>query len=376
MADDRMHMRQKTSRFVRKGLGCINVPIQEVKTEIPAPYTSVFLRMPIFVLAMALALFDSLLFGVATRAQETLRRTDVLDVHHLSLGDGRVSTDPRRGYVMSCTTTFRGGGAQHAGPWIHGDTWDMTQKIAVQGRVAWPQATFRITTQGADRLVSRILQGNGLPVDTPTGTFPVAYGDPAFQIDRNPNAIAPQDILLTLPSSPQTAATSSCVPMGMIGMALNGVPVYNALDDGGRDAVAHEVQDICSGHPQMQGQYHYHGPSACLPNQSGNEGLIGYALDGFGIYSVYDAQGRELTDADLDECHGRTSEVLWDGSRVSIYHYVLTREYPYTVGCFRGTPAHTRGAEGGGRMGRIPPNGMPHNGPPPHGPPPDFGPPN
>ena len=134
--------------------------------------------------------------------------------------------------------------------------------------------------------------------------------------------------------------------MGMIGVALNGVAIFNALDLGGRDAVAHEVQDLCNGHPQMQGQYHYHGPSVCLPNQAANETLIGYALDGFGLYSSYDAQARELTDADLDECHGRTSEVMWDGARVSMYHYVLTREYPYTVGCFRGTPARTRGAEG------------------------------
>ena len=137
--------------------------------------------------------------GAAARAQSIPGRADVLDVHRLPLGDSKVSSDPHRSYVMSCMTTFRGSGAQNAGPWIHGDTWDMTQKTAVQGRVTWPQATFRITTQGTDRLVSRLLQGNGLPVDTPTGTFPIAHDDPAFQIDRNPNAIAPQDILLTLP---------------------------------------------------------------------------------------------------------------------------------------------------------------------------------
>ena len=27
-----------------------------------------------------------------------------------------------------------------------------------------------------------------------------------------------------------------------------------------------------------------------------------------------------------------------DGEKVRIYHYEATREYPYTVGCFRGTP--------------------------------------
>jgi hypothetical protein len=306
--------------------------------------TSSFQKMPAFALTMAWVPFVAWLFGAGAQAPNTPRQTDVLDIHHLPLGDGKVSTGPRQGHVMSCITTFRGGaGAGRAGPWIHGDTWDLTQKIAVQGRVTWPQATFRITTQGVDRLVSRLLEGNGLPVDTPTGTFPIARGDAAFQIDRNPNAIAPQEIVLTLPANPAIAPASSCVPMGMIGVALNGVAIYNALDLGGRDAVAHEVQDLCNGHPQMQGQYHYHGPSACLPNETANEGLIGYALDGFGIYSMYDAHGRELTNADLDECHGRTTEILWDGSRVSLYHYVVTREYPYTIGCFRGTPGRTRG---------------------------------
>jgi hypothetical protein len=300
----------------------------------------------------------------------------VLDIHKLPLGDGKVTSAPQRGYVMSCMAAFGGRGAQNVGPWIHRDTWDLTQKIKAHGRVMWPQAEFRIATETNDRVVSRILNGNGLPVDTPTGTFPIGYDDPTYEIDRNPNAIAPQQILLTLPSSPQTAAAASCVPMGMIGVALNGVAIFNALDDAGRDAVAHEVQDLCNGHPQMQGQYHYHGPSPCLPNQTANETLIGYALDGFGIYSIYDAHGRELTDADLDECHGRTSEIDWGGARVTMYHYVLTREYPYTVGCFRGTPAIVRGpASRGGRRG-PPPGRMGPGGPPPYGPPPNSGPPN
>jgi hypothetical protein len=146
----------------------------------------------------------------------------------------------------------------------------------------------------------------------------------------------------------------------MIGVALNGVAIFNAFDAGGRDAVAHEVQDLCSGHPERSGEYHYHGPSPCLPSETGNETLVGYAIDGFGIYSLYDAKGRELTNADLDACHGRTSEVDWDGKRVTMYHYVLTREYPYTIGCFRGTPVALprQGPPRGGR-GFGPPMGPP-----------------
>jgi hypothetical protein len=275
--------------------------------------------------------------SAALLAQST--KVDVLDVHRLPLGDGKVSTRPQAGFVYACQQRFGGGpGAQVDGPWIHGAVWDLTQKLAVEGRVTWPTAEFHVTTTGDDRIVTRLLTGNGLPVDTPTGQFPIGPTDPAFQIDRNPNRIRPQTLALTLPRRPVVTAQPSCVPMGLLGVALNGVAIFNALDAGGRDAVAHEVQDLCNGHPEMRGEYHYHGPSRCLPSQDGNEVLVGYAADGFGIFSIYDATGRELTNADLDECHGRVSEVDWDGTRLSIYHYVLTREYPYTVGCFRGTP--------------------------------------
>jgi hypothetical protein len=231
--------------------------------------------------------------------------------------------------------------------------------------VTWPSAKFQITFLELHMTSYRVIEGNNLPVETPTGTFPISEDDPAFAIDRNPNSIISQSIQFLLPMNPAAAVAPSCVSMGMIGIALNGVPIFNALDDGGRDAVAHEVQDLCSGHPQMEGQYHYHGPSPCLPNQAANETLIGYAIDGFGIYSLYDAHGRELTDADLDECHGRTSEVTWDGKRVTMYHYVLTREYPYTIGCFRGTPIHVPNPAGrGGRRG-PPPGRMQPFGPPP-----------
>lgn len=257
-----------------------------------------------------------------------------LDDHALPLGDGKVSSSPQRGYVFACAHTFRGGGAQHAGNWIHGRTWDATQKINVQGAVSWPEAFFTVDNVGNQRQ----LNGNGLPLNHTTGIFPVQPSDPAYQIDRNPNAIHAQDAKLVLPRNPQMAPSPSCVPMGMIGITLNGIALYNALDDAGRDAVAHEVQDKCSGHPQMRGQYHYHGPSPCIEGIKQKTALLGYALDGFGIYSAFDENGHELTNADLDECHGRTSEVRWDGQMVTMYHYVLTREYPYTIGCFRGTP--------------------------------------
>jgi hypothetical protein len=317
------------------------------------------------------------MFGMmspAAHVEATAGRHDVLDVHHLVLGDGRVSTTPKMGYVMSCQTDFSNGfGPPGAGPWIHGKTWDLTEKAQAAGKVEWPEAQFSIERTEEGVVVSRVIKGNGLPVKTATGTFPIGADDPAARYDRNPNSIQKQSVALTLKGDPQVAAQPACVPMGMIGVALNGVAIFNALDGQGRDAVAHEVQDLCSGHPEPRGMYHYHGPSPCLPGETENEQLIGYALDGFGIYSMYDADGMELTDADLDACHGRVSTVTWDGKMQTMYHYVITREYPYTIGCFVGTPQRIarQGGPGGRRGGGGPrgPGGLggggPFGGPPP-----------
>ena len=115
--------------------------------------------------------------------------------------------------------------------------------------------------------------------------------------------------------------------------------LYNALDDAGRDAVAHETQDSCNGHPDGRERYHYHDVPACIrARATGGSTLVGYALDGYGIYVERDAEGNLPTDADLDACHGRTSSVVWDGGTRAMYHYDATLEYPYTVGCYHGVP--------------------------------------
>jgi hypothetical protein len=254
----------------------------------------------------------------------------------LPLGDGHVGSAPQEGWVDSCITQFPpAGGASREGPWIHGATWDATAKIAVRGAVRWPQASYSAQISGGQRVIST----NDLPVGFTTGIFPIQAADPAFAYDRNPNTIRAQSVRFALPIQPAAASVPGCLGLGPIGVLTDGVLLYNGLDAEGRDAVAHELQDSCGGHPDMRGEYHYHEVSPCLLQKaSGTSTLVGYALDGFGIYVERDASGALLTDADLDACHGRTSMVTWDGRQVSVYHYVATEEYPYTVGCFRGTP--------------------------------------
>jgi len=106
------------------------------------------------------------------------------------------------------------------------------------------------------------------------------------------------------------------------------------LDDAGRDAAAHEIQDLCDGHPQGNSQYHYHSGSPCIPGAE-SDSLVGWTLDGHPIFGMKGGDGRTLANADLDACHGHREDVRVDGHAYS-YVYHLTREYPYTLGCFTG----------------------------------------
>src|SRR5579871_6970555 len=71
----------------------------------------------------------------------------------LPLGDGKVSSAPRVGYLYSCLSEFQGHGAAHSGPWIQGDTWTPAAKPTVQGAVAWPNARFSISLEGGRRVI-------------------------------------------------------------------------------------------------------------------------------------------------------------------------------------------------------------------------------
>ena len=117
---------------------------------------------------------------------------------------------------------------------------------------------------------------------------------------------------------------------------------------------------------------HYHSQSECIDDNEPGQGhspLIGYALDGFGIYGHHGEQGETLTNDDLDECHGHTHEIEWDGETASMYHYHATWD-PYTVSRFRGEPAQMQVIPnemptGGGGAHPVDAVGPPGGAPPP-----------
>ncbi|HEV3451532.1 MAG TPA: YHYH protein [Acidimicrobiia bacterium] len=275
-----------------------------------------------------------------TRPTIWLRRSTSISPTALPLRDQHYVTDaPRPGYVFVCDPKMfqqrNGPGARREGPWINraSGTYDVTQKPVDSGNVRYPNARFTITTTGTQRVIT----GNGFPLGVPTGRFPVQASEPAYLYDPNPNAVTAQHISYSIPRYPTLAASPSCT-YKEVGITLDGVPVHVPLDSSGRNELAYQIQDVCTGVPQPGGGYHRFSLSECTPNIHERTALVGYALDGFGIFSPYDDNGKELTTADLDVCHGTTSTIPWEGKHVTTYHYVMTRDFPNTVACFRGTP--------------------------------------
>jgi len=261
-----------------------------------------------------------------------------LNCTDLPLGDLKTTKSPKAGYIDACQTAS-GSPVVSSAPWIARTTWNLLEKVVVEGSVAWA-GTFAsvLSSNGGTRTIT----SKGVPMSPyTTGTFPIATTDPAYTYDRNPNKVEDKNDSYALPGNPTIATTPSCLPMGTIGLTVTGVAIYNAFDASDYDAVAREEQDSCHGHPDSSDTYHYHGIlQACVPDAgstTANSSLLGYALDGFGIYGPW-YSGKILTTADLDECHGVTSQVLWNGKLVNMYHYVSTYQFPYTLGCFRGKP--------------------------------------
>lgn len=295
-------------------------------------------------------LIITLLTTISCSKSDTVNPTtpETPDLTHLPFG-GNAPTNiliRNQGYpnpdflsLWLCGLPSNGAGNSDASDWTNSDgTWDYTSKPQVQGNVTW-NSEFNIALDGNG---NRIITGNALP-SHPTGTFPIQPGSAAYQYDGNPNIISEHEVNYTLPAVPEVAATPSCVPFGPSGISLSGSAIYHGASTLGNDAAAHEMLDRFGGHTDGTERYHYHFPAQDLqdhihPHEHGHSAIMGYMLDGFGIYGPYGENGELLTSNDLDECHGHTHSVLWDGQMVNIYHYHWTYDFPYNIGCFKGTP--------------------------------------
>ena len=178
---------------------------------------------------------------------------------------------------------------------------------------------------------SIIMQPDGIP-NHPRDTY---YAVPKSQDVVVPDATTAivikdptkaQAYKFTIPSTPKYSAT--------VAMANN----FTITDANGITA---SFVDKCAGHPvPMQGAYHYHGLSTCITSKVDKAAkpshMIGLALDGFPIYGDRDIKGKQLTAKNLDMCNGIYSPT--PEFPKGIYHYVLlgTADVRSSIACFHG----------------------------------------
>jgi hypothetical protein len=195
---------------------------------------------------------------------------------------------------------------------------------------------------------------------------------------KTPNALAAQNWNWHVPLQPAVAASSTAINtwFGTVGFTTTGIPIYAAMEgaqpasEAFGDPIYNGIVDTCKGHTGPAKEYHVHALNTATSCGFGPSPIVGYALDGFPIYgsqgcldtactqvvtfkSGWVKTGDPKTNAwsnytyqsssdqtVLDKCNGRVGP---DGT----YRYYVTASFPYTFGCFKGTPTTQSGAAGG-----------------------------
>jgi hypothetical protein len=121
---------------------------------------------------------------------------------------------------------------------------------------------------------------------------------------------------------------------GAIAIAVNGVPIFNALNNRGDDALLAGELDDWGGHCGRADDYHYHVAPLHLLSIVGAKAPIAYALDGFPIYGETEPDGKKVMG--LDSLNGH-----FDSKKN--YHYHGTKTYPYINGGFKGVVTENEG---------------------------------
>lgn len=154
-----------------------------------------------------------------------------------------------------------------------------------------------------------------------------------------------------IPLSPAVASSTTSVAAGPVGVAINGVPIFNACTQtgcttGSGDTVTLGQVDTCNGHAGRADDYHYHAAPTCLMATESDAHYwdthpIGWALDGFAIFGFYNADGSTATRDST--CGGNTLSV---SNAPSGYSYHTTTVYPYIMSCLVGTPSPDLAGQG------------------------------
>lgn len=178
--------------------------------------------------------------------------------------------------------------------------------------------------------------------DTEEGCLAAAKPDVAekyhnYCVECLPEYFKDQVTTYVIPATPKYLKTTQSFGRGGIGLAFNGVK-YDPPAPTHAILAAHTIAplDDHGGHVNPHGGYHYHavtGSTKEIPQTDIHAPIIGYAIDGFGIYSLLDKNKNKPTD--LDECGGHADDERG-------YHYHAGEPGGnQIIKCLHGLPGYT-----------------------------------
>jgi hypothetical protein len=121
---------------------------------------------------------------------------------------------------------------------------------------------------------------------------------------------------------------------GAVALGVNGIPIFNPLNNRGDDTYLFGELDEYGGHCGRADDYHYHLAPVHLEKQLGKGHVIAYALDGYPVYGYAEADGSTVAKLDVLGGHKDAS---------GQYHYHATKTYPYLNGGFHGEVTEREG---------------------------------
>ena len=175
------------------------------------------------------------------------------------------------------------------------------------------------------------IESNGLPNHTSPYWEETSelYIEQIVGDHTTPGRIRSNSMTLTVPTSPEKAATTSATGLGAIGIAVTGAAIFNDQERANEPLDVNTAGgfDYAGGHVGPSG-YHYHIESSDLVENTtlshDDEDLIGIMADGFLLYGRKEMDGSYPTD--LDESGGHYGPTQHSNGE-SFYHYHIINEF-------------------------------------------------
>ncbi|MEP2618868.1 MAG: YHYH protein [Marinomonas sp.] len=126
-----------------------------------------------------------------------------------------------------------------------------------------------------------------------------------------------------------------------VGVAVNGVPIYDYSSQGELDVHEYDEKhdtlvlgqlDNCGGHAGRRDDYHYHVAPTCMMDTMKNQGsdaIIGWGYDGYPLYGNKNPDGSDIATGTLDVCNGQADDEYG-------YRYQTSTTPPYIIQCLVG----------------------------------------